>query len=696
MMKRLNAFLCVLLVLIIVYPGNAGVYASDAGSQAGTDEKISLYLDDPPKVDIQLAVGNSTVDMSSFQEDLCNELKERGVDTSNFNIVATQQKTVSTEMEDAAKIFSSWGRIGWKGQWSYDSKNKVIVNAENTDNYTGFYYPECFDYRDIDFSYENTSADPDDDVMGAMIRFNKNADGSVTTYTFSMDRGDNGGGVSTAEGGGGLYKIVNKPFERTKVTLLQEVSQRWNRGSWDKYRFVAKGSNIKVYMNNQCIVDYTDKNNPILSGSYGFFSYSQPYAKFRNITIVTEQTKPLSTVLTDTNWSDDSIHFVINLNDELESSLSTDSSMQKTADFTKAKGIYYIGWGNSINQTQSLQFVEKNNGNGTFIENGDYNASIVKIANYILYKITYLEGKGTKDNPYMIHNRGQIISMKYNMHAYYALAENVDFKGMTWTGIGSSDNPFCGGFDGRGFTVSNVTICSGSYTGFFDYVSNGEICDLNIINIVIKGGSHIGGIAGHVTGSKTLIENCSIEEAVIQGSDSVGGIVGWIEDGSIVGCVSSADVSGSIYIGGVVGSATGVLIKDCYSTATVTGKECVGGVAGRSSQCRFETCQSISTVIGNDKVGGVIGCHNGRNQDGLIYIPDVVECEDLSTVKGYSSIGGIIGYSENTNLIKCISGGVLEGAEDLDGLIGSSVEGSLTDCDNLANVVFQNHSNSLE
>ena len=253
MMKRLNAFLCVLLVLIIVYPGNAGVYASDAGSQAGTDEKISLYLDDPPKVDIQLAVGNSTVDMSSFQEDLCNELKERGVDTSNFNIVATQQKTVSTEMEDAAKIFSSWGRIGWKGQWSYDSKNKVIVNAENTDNYTGFYYPGCFDYRDIDFSFENTSTDIDDDIMGAMIKFNKKADGTVTTYTFSMDRGDLINGMPTSQGGGGLYKIVNKPFEYTKVTLLQEVSQKWTRNSWSKYRFISKGNRTQVYMNGSVL-----------------------------------------------------------------------------------------------------------------------------------------------------------------------------------------------------------------------------------------------------------------------------------------------------------------------------------------------------------------------------------------------------------------------------------------------------------
>lgn len=119
----------------------------------------------------------------------------------------------------------------------------------------------------------------DDDTMGVMIRFSEDKNHNCTGYVFAYDAADMNGGCLR-----GFYKINGKQFSYTNLEKLVDLPDtHWKRGTYENIRVSAQGNNIKVWRNNTLIVNYTDPN-PIESGSYGFFSISQPDARFKEIT----------------------------------------------------------------------------------------------------------------------------------------------------------------------------------------------------------------------------------------------------------------------------------------------------------------------------------------------------------------------------------------------------------------------------
>lgn len=74
-------------------------------------------------------------------------------------------------------------------------------------------------------------------------------------------------------------------------------------------------------------------------------------------------------------------------------------------------------------------------------------------------------------------------------------------SGEGWEPIGESGNPFEGGFDGDGHTISNLYIgkATDSYIGFFGYtISSANIKDIGLINIYVLGG----GVCGRISWQK--------------------------------------------------------------------------------------------------------------------------------------------------------------------------------------------------
>ena len=76
------------------------------------------------------------------------------------------------------------GTMQYPGKWSYNSSG-YIVNAENTDNMTGFYNPTT-NYSDMDISISMGSWHADDDYMGCLVRFSEDKDHNCTGYVFMM------------------------------------------------------------------------------------------------------------------------------------------------------------------------------------------------------------------------------------------------------------------------------------------------------------------------------------------------------------------------------------------------------------------------------------------------------------------------------------------------------------------------------
>ena len=90
-------------------------------------------------------------------------------------------------------------------------------------------------------------------------------------------------------------------------------------------------------------------------------------------------------------------------------------------------------------------------------------------------------------------------------------------------------------FDGNGHTLSNFTYnkTTEDHVGLLGYVGiSGEIQNLGLVNINVKGNIAVGGFVGENTGT---ISNCYCS-GIVSGVNIVGGLVGQHNNGTITNC----------------------------------------------------------------------------------------------------------------------------------------------------------------
>lgn len=202
----------------------------------------------------------------------------------------------------------------------------------------------------------------------------------------------------------------------------------------------------------------------------------------------------------------------------------------------------------------------------------------------------------------------------------YILGADIDLTGVDWLPIGtSSSNKFTGVFDGAGYTISNMTIdTTADYQGFFGYISNATISNLNIIDANINstmgvsetGRDYIGILFGYSvssSGTPSIIEDCNTS-GIIKGSANVGGLIGYSLYDDISNCSSSATVSGTgNYTGGVIGYIYHSDIIHSFATGSVTGIDYVGGFIGNSNRSNIDQNWASGDITGESRVGGFFG-----------------------------------------------------------------------------------------
>ncbi|MBE7059093.1 MAG: hypothetical protein E7387_08400 [Ruminococcaceae bacterium] len=114
----------------------------------------------------------------------------------------------------------------------------------------------------------------------------------------------------------------------------------------------------------------------------------------------------------------------------------------------------------------------------------------------------FSKGNGTQTNPYIISTAEELVyfSKKVNSGEMdngvcVALGANIDMTGVKFSPIGNSSYRFSSNFDGRGFTVSNITPeliyedygnNANYHCGFFGFVKNAKIKNLRLENVNIK------------------------------------------------------------------------------------------------------------------------------------------------------------------------------------------------------------------
>lgn len=244
------------------------------------------------------------------------------------------------------------------------------------------------------------------------------------------------------------------------------------------------------------------------------------------------------------------------------------------------------------------------------------------------------------------------------------LMNDIDLSGGEFTSIPT----FGGVFDGRGYTISGLSITGyGSPQGLFLYVQEGALIKkLTVEGTVAPAGtkSIVGGLAGNNRGT---IQNCSFN-GVINGKKYTGGIAGVNQ---AEGLISNCSVQGSIYgehcAGGIAGENLGTIllctnnaninttveessfnledISDInlgnltsFSTADIVNILDIGGIAGFSSGI-IQSCVN-NGAVGYQSVGYNIGGIAGR-QSGYVN-----GCENNGAIRGRKDVGGIAGQIE--------------------------------------------------
>ena len=219
----------------------------------------------------------------------------------------------------------------------------------------------------------------------------------------------------------------------------------------------------------------------------------------------------------------------------------------------------------------------------------------------------------------------------------YRLVDNL-----TLSGTQSPLPQFHGEFDGGGFSISGLTVSGGTAgDGLFSQIRPGaSVYDLNLIDVVVTGGSGVGGLAGENRGT---VERVTVTGQV-SGDENVGGLIGenyeTISASSFHGTVTSPHTIGGFSgrVGGLVGLVDSGLISYSFSAGSVSAPdgEYVGGLVGWAFE-GIENSYSISDVLGDDRVGGLVGEFWSFGSF------DITNTFATGEVTGQTNVGGLIG-----------------------------------------------------
>ena len=294
---------------------------------------------------------------------------------------------------------------------------------------------------------------------------------------------------------------------------------------------------------------------------------------------------------------------------------------------------------------------------------------------------SFASGSGTKGDPYIIKNGGQLMLMKDYPSSYFEIESDIDLNNKNWLPIASFSGTLKGnnhtiynlrvdrdeceyrGLIGKlnGGRISNLTVRGvkiyGSFSGtFVGYMTNGQITNCHVIlenDSELMRGNCIGGIAGTCAYSDNYIKNCSVKSAVqddkyrINGKQYVGGIVGDIKSyGSpsveITNCLYQGNIIGEEYVGGIVGGSNiayscGAYITECLYQGNISGSSYVGGICGKNAYYNVEGCKVVADIeCDGDYVGGIAG------------VGDVIACYAEGTITcTNTSAGAVSGITNN-------------------------------------------------
>ena len=212
-------------------------------------------------------------------------------------------------------------------------------------------------------------------------------------------------------------------------------------------------------------------------------------------------------------------------------------------------------------------------------------------------------------------------SLDFNADASYRTTSNkvIWTTEQGWQPIGSNANRFSGIFDGNGFTIANLYINrANNDLGLFSVLGTaGEINNVGLLNVSVKGHSKIGGLVG--VSHASIINSYATGNVTATGNNAtdIGGLVG-VSHASIINSYAAANVTAAgnaENIGGLVGANNRGTIINSYAIGAVAGNSNMGGLVGVNAHAASSITNSYAavTVSGTgSNIGGLVGNNRGR------------------------------------------------------------------------------------
>lgn len=259
-------------------------------------------------------------------------------------------------------------------------------------------------------------------------------------------------------------------------------------------------------------------------------------------------------------------------------------------------------------------------------------------------------GAGTSsDNPYRIYNATQLQNIGVCQGQYVSLENDIDCSSIVpFSPIPTSDTSFQGTFDGKGYTISNLSLgIYGIYNGYdYDYPYSGlfYLSQATIKNVILKNPetnqqslndfanskkASLTSAALAASADQSIIYNCGVIETEnkhsITGTTS-GALLGVCHSSYVISCFSNIPVNGSDVGGSLIGSVEtwgdsneGLLVAS-YSLGKVTSgtgtDTFTGGLVSTNSADMILSCYSTADVSQpNGTKGGLVG----RNYFSIYY-----------------------------------------------------------------------------
>lgn len=278
------------------------------------------------------------------------------------------------------------------------------------------------------------------------------------------------------------------------------------------------------------------------------------------------------------------------------------------------------------------------------------------------------------------------------------LLKNVTLTS-NWTTVGTETEPFKGTFDGKGYTITRLTIptSDNEYMGFIGMLDGGTVKNVKFASVsvngkddvgtavgriinggivsgvqvlggTVSGAKRVGGVVGSIKASGT-VSDCTNAAVVTANDRNAGGIVGsayYTETGKqmyITNCVNNGAVTASGVCGGIV-SLSAANVSGNTNTAEVKGTE-VGGIVGEQKSYGSVTNNTNSGAVTNTTntsenavygAGGIIGWlrYHGTSEASAYEVSDIISVtgnKNSGSVTGGNDAGGIVGTVYNSAVI---------------------------------------------